>query len=80
MDDRYGSDVLAAGWRDKGRPTVATVPAERGLVVEVALDDFVGAVTGVTAGHVELVHGLAPDPGRPADAPGRLGAQRHHVG
>lgn len=54
MDDRYGSDVLAAGWRDKGRPTVATVPAERGLVVEVALDDFVGAVTGVTAGHVEL--------------------------
>lgn len=54
MDDRYGSDVLAAGWRDRGRPVVTTVPAERGLVVEVALDGFVGAVTRTTAGHVEL--------------------------
>jgi hypothetical protein len=54
MDDRYGGDVLAAGWREQGRVKVTTVPAERDLVVEVAGDGFVGAVTRITSGHVEL--------------------------
>ena len=54
MDDRYGTDVLAAGWRDVGRPKVAAVPAERDLVVEVAADGYVGAVTRVSGGMVEL--------------------------
>ncbi|MFJ6653278.1 DUF3097 domain-containing protein [Microbacterium sp. NPDC091313] len=54
MDDRYGSDVLAAGWRERGRKVVPTVPAERDLVVEVAVDGYVGAVTAVASGTVEL--------------------------
>ena len=54
MDDRYGGDVLAAGWREQGRVKVTTVPAERDLVVEVAGDGFVGAVTRIASGHVEL--------------------------
>ncbi len=54
MDDRYGSDVLAAGWRDRGTPKVADVAAEIDLVVEVAGDGFCGAVTRVQAGDVEL--------------------------
>ena len=54
MDDRYGSDVLAAGWRDVGRRVTPTVEAERDLVVEVAADGFCGAVVGGQAGHVEL--------------------------
>lgn len=47
MDDRYGSDVLAAGWRDAGRTPVRTVPAARDLVVEVAADGYCGAVVGI---------------------------------
>jgi hypothetical protein len=54
MDDRYGGDVLAPGWRDAGRPKVEQVAANRDLVVEVAGDGFCGAVTGVQAGLVEL--------------------------
>lgn len=54
MDDRYGSDVLAAGWREKGAKKVSRVPAETDLVVEVAADGFCGAVTRVQGGNVEL--------------------------
>jgi hypothetical protein len=54
VDDRYGADVLAKGWRDVGKKQVARVAADRDLVVEVAGDDFVGAVVGVASGHVEL--------------------------
>jgi hypothetical protein len=54
MDDRYGTDVLAAGWRDAGRKTVPEVAADRDLVVEVAADGFCGAVMAVRAGTVEL--------------------------
>jgi hypothetical protein len=54
VDDRYGTDVLAAGWRDRGRKTVAKVPAARDLVVEVAADGYVGAVTRVAGDTVEL--------------------------
>lgn len=54
MDDRYGGDVLARGWRDAGRRVVPEVAAERDLVVEVAADGFCGAVTGVHSGAVEL--------------------------
>ncbi len=54
MDDKYGSDVLAAGWRDRGTTKSADVHAELDLVVEVASDGFCGAVTAVEAGMVEL--------------------------
>ncbi|MFS0893376.1 DUF3097 domain-containing protein [Microbacterium sp. 179-I 3D3 NHS] len=54
MDDRYGSDVLAAGWRERGAKTVPQVPAELDLVVEVADDGYCGAVTRVQGGTVEL--------------------------
>lgn len=54
MDDRYGSDVLATGWRQQGRPKVAKVAAELELVVEVADDGYCGAVTKSTAREVEL--------------------------
>lgn len=54
MDDRYGGDVLAQGWRDAGRKQIPVVEVERDLVVEVVGDGFCGAVTGMQAGHVEL--------------------------
>lgn len=54
MDDRYGTDVLAAGWRERARKQLPRVEATADLVVEVADDGFCGAVTGVSAGHVEL--------------------------
>jgi hypothetical protein len=54
VDDRYGADVLAPGWRDAAKRTVAQVAAERDLVVEVAADGYVGAVTRVASGTVEL--------------------------
>jgi hypothetical protein len=54
VDDRYGTDVLAAGWRDAGTKQVPVVEAERDLVVEVAGDGFCGAVVGLQSGHVEL--------------------------
>lgn len=54
MDDRYGSDVLAKGWRERAAKPVPQVAAERDLVVEVADDGYCGAVTRVQSGHVEL--------------------------
>ncbi|SIT89428.1 DUF3097 family protein [Microbacterium sp. RU33B] len=54
MDDRYGTDVLAAGWRDRAQKQLPRVAVSRGLVVEVAADGFCGAVTGVGGGNVEL--------------------------
>lgn len=54
MDDRYGSDVLAAGWRERAAKPVPQVPAEVDLVVEVADDGYCGAVTRVQGGNVEL--------------------------
>ena len=54
MDDRYPTDVLAAGWRERNAKTLAEVPAERDTVVEVAEDGFCGAVTSVEGGLVEL--------------------------
>ena len=54
LEDRYGSDVLAAGWREKGKKVSRPVPAELDLVVEVAGDGWCGAITGVEAGNVEL--------------------------
>lgn len=54
MDDRYGFDVLAAGWRERAAKPVPQVPAELDLVVEVADDGFCGAVTRVQSGTVEL--------------------------
>ena len=54
MDDRYGSDVLAKGWREKAAKVRERVPAERDLVVEVAQDGYCGAVVRVGSGLVEL--------------------------
>ncbi len=54
MDDRYGTDVLAAGWRESGRRRIARVEAARGIGVEVADDGFCGAITGLPSGLVEL--------------------------
>ncbi|HEX5856734.1 MAG TPA: DUF3097 family protein [Microbacterium sp.] len=54
MDDRYGADVLAPGWREAARTAVPTVDAVRDLVVEVADDGFCGAVTRTDGRLVEL--------------------------
>ncbi|KRA22528.1 hypothetical protein ASD65_17735 [Microbacterium sp. Root61] len=54
MDDRYGADVLASGWRDQGRKVLGRVEASRALVVEVAADGFCGAVMRLESGLVEL--------------------------
>lgn len=54
MDDRYSGDVLADGWRDRGKKKVTDVAAVRDLVVEVDSDGFCGAVMRLEAGHVEL--------------------------
>jgi len=54
MDDRYGTDVLARGWRDAGRIRPAEVAASADLVVEIAGDGFVGAVTRIDGSNVEL--------------------------
>jgi hypothetical protein len=54
VDDRYGRDVLAAGWRQAGRRALARVEASADVVVEVAADGFCGAVVAVTSGLVEL--------------------------
>ncbi|MBP2436264.1 DUF3097 family protein [Microbacterium amylolyticum] len=54
FEDRYGSDVLAQGWRDKGTKKSRPIPADIDLVVEVAGDGWTGAVTRIEAGNVEL--------------------------
>ncbi|WES66107.1 DUF3097 family protein [Microbacter sp. GSS18] len=54
MDDRYGTDVLATGWRDRMAKEVPRVAAAPDLVVEVADDGYCGAVVGLQSGLVEL--------------------------
>ncbi len=54
MDDRYGADVLAAGWRQKHVRQLPRVEAVKDLVVEVADDGYCGAVVAVASGMVEL--------------------------
>lgn len=54
MDDRYGADVLATGWKSRGVRELPRVAASRDLVVEVADDGYCGAVVGVSGGMVEL--------------------------
>jgi len=44
QEDRYGSDVLAGDWRRAGRPVVPEATVELGLVLETAVDGWVGAV------------------------------------
>ena len=51
MDDRYGTDVLAAGRR---KPRSTEHPADLGLVVEDAQSGYVGAVVRVEYGRVDL--------------------------
>lgn len=45
FDDPYGGDIFSGHARRKA-PTYPTIPAKPGLVVEVLVDGFVGAVTG----------------------------------
>ena len=54
MDDRYGTDVLATGWRARHEKQLDRVEAVRDVVVEVAEDGYCGAVTSVSGGLVEL--------------------------
>lgn len=54
MDDRYGSDVLAGDWRNRGKPQHTTVEAVRDLVVEDAGSGWCGAVVRVEGRRVEL--------------------------
>ncbi|WP_396655135.1 DUF3097 family protein [Microbacterium sp.] len=54
MDDRYGHDVLAAGWRERMTPRIAEVEASRGLVLELAADGFVGEVMRAGPRELEL--------------------------
>jgi hypothetical protein len=51
VDDRYGTDVLAAGRR---KPRSTEHPAELGLVVEDVETGYVGAVVRVEYGRVDL--------------------------
>jgi hypothetical protein len=51
VDDRYGTDVLAAGRR---KPRSTEEPAEVGLVVEDVESGYVGAVVRVEYGRVQL--------------------------
>jgi hypothetical protein len=57
FSDRYGSDVLTAGWRLADRSAPIEVAAERGLVVEDAETGWCGAVARVErAGGMRVVH------------------------
>ncbi|GAB3404745.1 DUF3097 domain-containing protein [Schumannella luteola] len=53
-NDRYGSDVLSGDWRSAGRAKPKQVPAERGLVLELADSGFVGALVRMQGRTVEL--------------------------
>ncbi|MGL5406371.1 MAG: DUF3097 domain-containing protein [Propionibacteriaceae bacterium] len=54
--DRYGNDVLAAGWqqRTKPKPVSTPTPMEVGMVVEESLSDFCGAIVRWENGLVVL--------------------------
>ena len=52
--DRYGSDVLSAGWNAPRKPASAPQTLERGLVVEDATSGFCGAVLRWENGLVQL--------------------------
>lgn len=52
--DRYGSDVLASGWKTAGQKPVPDIEAVRDLVVEDAASGFCGAVTRIERSTVEL--------------------------
>ena len=62
MDDRYATDVLAAGWRESHRRAMPRIEASVDLVVEVAADGFCGAVVGrrVRAGRTRGPAAAAP--------------------
>lgn len=51
--DRYGDDVLAGDWKNKGRKVVRTVAAARDLVIEEVTSGFCGAILRVEN---KLVH------------------------
>lgn len=51
---RYLGDVLAAGWRERAKPAIPAIAAQRGLVIEDAATGFCGAVTRWERGLVVL--------------------------
>lgn len=53
-NDRYATDVLAAGWRQQSAPVSTELPVTGGQVLEDATTGFVGAVTRVENGIVVL--------------------------
>lgn len=52
--DRYASDVLATGWRDRPKKVVPQISLERGMVLEDATTGFCGAVVRWENGLVVL--------------------------
>jgi len=54
VDDRYGQDVLAPGWRERTAKRIPRVEASVGMLLERDDDGFVGEVTRVTPREVEL--------------------------
>jgi hypothetical protein len=54
VTDPYGSDVLSGDWRARGSTKPKTLDAVPGLVVELADDGFVGAITGLEKNLVTL--------------------------
>lgn len=54
MDDRYGTDVLAGDWKNKGKPVIPKVEATRDLIVEDAGSGWCGAVVRIEGQIVEL--------------------------
>lgn len=54
FDDRYGQDVLASGWRERGRKHIPVVPVSDGMIIEWAEDEFTGLVIDYTRTIVTL--------------------------
>ncbi|MFV0318994.1 MAG: DUF3097 family protein [Microbacterium sp.] len=54
MDDRYGDDVLATGWRERTARRLPEVEVSVGLVLELADGGYVGEVTRVSGRELEL--------------------------
>lgn len=54
FDDRYSSDPLSRDWRREGRPKVATVTVEPGLVLELAESGWTGAVLSADRAGIRL--------------------------
>lgn len=54
FDDRYGKDVLAGDWRERGRKHIPVLPVSDGMIIEWAADEFTGLVIDYTRTEVTL--------------------------